>query len=291
MKKSKNSSDRRLNSASSAAWLGFWVCFGLFFLPGCLTGGSSGAVLRSPDGPAMLMAAGLYQRGESLRSLAARGGAGYTSGSARHYFKFELAALKPGRILFTALDPAGRPAFKLASDGETITCLIYGDRQYAVGPATAENFSRFLPLGLDPDQLVALMSGAQVRPVSAGARVSGESTELVVQPEGGGDDRLWRLTLAGGLEQDPAGAVIRSATFGPPRRPELSIRYLSVIQVPREDLDNRLEPFPRSVEADWTEGKDQSLRVTYDEVRLGLELPESMFSLRRPDGFELIEMN
>jgi hypothetical protein len=238
----------------------------------------------------MAMAAGLYQRGESLRTLAARGGADYRVDSKRHYFKFELAAQKPGQILFTALDPAGRPAFRLASDGVTITCIVYGEKQYAVGPATAENLGRFLPLGLAPDELAALLSGSQVRPVSAGARLNGDSTELVIQPEGGGSDSLWRVRLAGGLEQDPAATVVQSATFGPARRPELSVKYLSVRPVPREDLAGRPEPFPGAVEAEWSDGQKQSLRVTYDQVRLGPALTESMFSLARPDGFELIEL-
>lgn len=294
MRKLNSSNDRRGDySLKFLATLGL---LGLIFLPGCLLtggGGSSSDVLRSPDGPAMAMAAGLYQRGESLRTMAARGGVSYTTGSKRHYFKFEVVAMKPGRLMFTALDPAGRPAFRLASDGELITCIVYGEKQYAIGPATAENFERFLPLGITPDQLIALMSGSQVRPMTAGAKQSGANTELIVQPAGRpADDRhLWRLRLAGGLEQDPAATVVQAATFGPARQPELSIKYLSVKDVAREDLGGRQEPFPHSVEVDWTDQKKQSLRVTYDEVRLGLELPDTAFSLQRPDGFELIQLN
>ena len=303
MRRSTSSSDHQDEAAGFSGpgparnFLLCWALLAVIFLPGCLlTGGSGGGstvdVTRTPDGPAMAMAAGLYQRGESLQTMAARGGAGYTSGSKRHYFKFETVTMKPGRIMFTALDPAGRPAFRLASDGQLITCILYGEKQYAVGPATAENFGRFLPLGITPDQLISLMTGSQVRPASAGARESGSSTELIVQPAGRpADDRhLWRLSLIGGLGQDPASTVIQSASFGPPRRPELSIKYLSVKNVVREDLGGRQEPFPHSVEVDWTDQNKQSLRVTYDEVRLGLTLPDTTFSLQRPDGFELIEL-
>ena len=304
MKRSTSSSDHQRDEAHGLRATGwarnffFGLCLlGPVFLPGCLlTGGSGGGgaaeVARTPDGPAMAMAAGLYQRGESLQTMAARGGAGYTSGSKRHYFKFETVTMKPGRIMFTALDPAGRPAFRLASDGQMITCILYGEKQYAIGPATAENFGRFLPLGITPDQLISLMTGSQVRPASAGAKESGSSTELIVQPAGRpADDRhLWRLSLVGGLQQDPAATVIQSASFGPPRRPELSIKYLSVKNVAREDLGGRQEPFPHSVEVDWTDQNKQSLRVTYDEVRLGLTLTDTTFSLQRPDGFELIEL-
>lgn len=266
-----------------------------FFLPACLGGsGSSGTVLRSPDGPAMEMAMGLYQRGESLKSLAARGGASYSVGQRRHYFKFEALVIKPGWLLFTAFDPAGRPAFKLASDGSQLTGILYGSNQYVAGPATAENFGRFIPLGLSPDQLIALMSGSQVRPAAAGAKESGSGTELTVVPAGRpeSDSSLWRIRLAGGLIQDPAAAEIQSAVFGPSRKPEISIKYPSIRQVAREDLGGRPEPFPASVEVDWTgaDNKSQTLRVTYEEVRLGLALDEALFHLEQPKGFERVQL-
>lgn len=268
-------------------------------LCGCLAGGgsssSAGAVTRSPQGPAMDLASGLYQRGESLRTLAVRGGASYSTGLRRHFFKFEAMVIKPGYLLFTALDPAGRPAFRLASDGRELTGILYGARQYVTGPATAANFGRFIPLGLTPDQLIALMSGSQVRPASAGARETASGTELTIVPAGrpDSDSQLWRLRLAGPLAQDPSAAVVNSASFGPSRNPEISIKYLSVKNVSREDQGGRPEPFPHSVEADWTgpERQSQSLRVTYDEIRLGLPLSEDSFVLSQPAGFELVRLN
>jgi len=269
-----------------------------FLLGGCLGGGASssfGAVTRSPQGPAMDLASGLYQRGESLRTLAVRGGASYSTGLRRHFFKFEAMVIKPGYLLFTALDPAGRPAFRLASDGRELTGILYGARQYVTGPATAANFGRFIPLGLSPDQLIALMSGSQVRPASAGARETSSGTELTIVPAGQpeSDSQLWRLRLAGPMAQDPNSIVVNSATFGPPRKPEISIKYLSVKNVSREDQGGRPEPFPHSVEADWTgsDRQSQSLRVTYDEIRLGLPLSEGSFVLSQPDGFELVRLN
>jgi|GEM_PF-1736216 len=270
----------------------------ILLLTGCLGGSGSslsGATTRSPEGPAMDLASGLYQRGESLRTLAVRGGADYNIGQKRHFFKFEALAIKPGYLLFTALDPAGRPAFRLASDGRELTGIFYGARQFVTGPATAANFSRFIPLGLTPDQLIALISGSQVRPASAGARETSSGTELIIAPAGRpeNDNQLWRLKLTGSLDQDPATAVVQSAAFGSPRKPEISISYLSVKNVLREDLSSRSEPFPHSVEAAWTgpDRQSQSLRVTYNEVRLGLSLNESSFVLERPDGFELLRLN
>ncbi|UQZ88482.1 hypothetical protein C4J81_04390 [Deltaproteobacteria bacterium Smac51] len=277
-------------------WLPALFLSAVFILTGCVSsGGGSRAesVLRQPDGPAMNLASGLYERGQSLTTLAARGGATYTSGNKRHYFKFEIAAMKPDRVLLTAFDPVGRPAFRLATDGLNMTGVMYGSNQYVSGPATAENFSRFIPLGIEPDQLVALMTGAQVRPAAAGATELGGSTELLVVPYGAEDDgrSLWRIKVAGGVNQDPFSAVVESAAFGPARRPEIAIRYGAVKNVSREDLGGRQEPFPHSVEVQWTESGQKALRVTYEEVRLGVPVGGDLFSLSRPNNFELVNLN
>jgi outer membrane lipoprotein-sorting protein len=119
-------------------------------LAGCVSGGGK----SGPRPP-------LYTQAENLQSLAARGGVSYSDGQNRRYFKFELAAQKPDKILFTALDPAGLPAFRLASDGREISGILYGAREFFIGPASAENFARFLPLGLGPEPLLQLISGGR----------------------------------------------------------------------------------------------------------------------------------
>lgn len=246
----------------------------------------------SSAGPAMIMAAGIYERGHNLSSMAVRGGASFTNQGKRHYFKFEAVVLKPGHLLFTAFDPAGRPAFRLVSDGQTLTGILYGHKQYAVGPATSENFGRFIPLGITPDQLIALMSGAQVRPAEAAAVSTETSTELSILPANrpANNQLLWRVRLAGPITQNPAQAIVDAADFGPPLSPTIAIKYRAIKEITREDQNGLLEPFPHSVEIMWVEKDEKMLRVTYDEVRLGLPLDQNLFNLVRPDGFELVQL-
>lgn len=266
----------------------------LFLVPACgVFTDSTTTVAPDSGGPAMVLATGLYERGHSLPSLAIRGGASYTNLGKRHYFKFEALVLKPGYLLFTAFDPAGRPAFKLASDGMTLTGILYGHKQYAVGAATAENFGRFIPLGLTPEQLVALMSGAQVLPAAAGAVSTGTHTELSILPSirPEGDHLKWRVRLAGTVNQDPALAVVETADYGPPLSPSITIKYRAIKEVNREERPGLMEPFPHSVEIEWIEKDPKMLRVTYDEVRLGLPLDRNLFNLTQPEGFELIQLH
>jgi hypothetical protein len=257
-------------------------------LAGC-AGTRGDAALRTSEGPAMDLARGLHLRGESLRALAARGSVSHEAGRRRAFFRFEAVTLKPDRLLFTAFDPAGRPAFRLASAEGRLTGLNYRTRQYFTGPATAGNFALFLPLNLNQEQFVALLCGSTARPEAAGARAAGENTEIVLVPAEAPEDEneVWRLKLAGGLDQDPRRAVILTAARGPAGRPDLRLRYLAVRDLPREDEPGGLMPFPTSVEAEWTKPK-QLLRLTYDEVSLGPTLDPGLFVLTPPEGFEAV---
>ena len=242
---------------------------------------------RSAEGPAMDLARGLYFRSESLQTMAARGAVSHESGRRRTFFRFEVLVLKPDRLLFTAFGPAGQPAFRLAAADGRLHGLLYGARQYFTGPATAENFARILRLNLNLDQLVALLSGSTARPAAAGARAVGDNTELILVPAESPDDerKLWRLKLGGDLDQNPEQAVILTAARGPANRPDLSIRYPAVQNLPREDKPGILTPFPTSVEAQWAK---QFLRLTYEEVNLGPKLDPSLFVLTPPEGFEMV---
>ena len=265
-----------------------WAVLGLVaagLAGGCAAGHRGDPTPRTSEGPAMDLARELYLRGESLRALAVRGSISHEVGGRRQFFRFEALALKPDRLLFTAFDPAGRPAFRLAAADGRLDGLIYGARRHFTGPATAENLARFLPLDLTLEQLLALLSGATVRPEAAGARALGDNTELIIVPAEADEKETWRLRLAGGLEQDPRQAVILAAARGPAGRPNLSLRYPAVRNLPREDIPGALEPFPASVEAQWPREK-QSLRLAYDEISLGLELDRGLFVLTPPADFE-----
>jgi hypothetical protein len=257
-------------------------------LAGC-AGPRGEVVSLAPEGPAMDLARELYLRSETLRTVAIRGAVSHDDGRRRAFFRFEILILKPDRFLFTAFDPAGRPAFRLAVAEGRLTGLIYGAKQYFTGPATDENFTRLLPLNLTQDQLLALLCGSTSRPAAAGARARDNNTELVLVPAHAPDDEkeVWRLRLSGGLDQDPRRAVILAAARGSAGRPDLNLRYLAVKDLPREDEPGTITPFPTSIEAEWTKTK-QFLKLTYDEVRLGPALDPILFALKPPENFEMV---
>lgn len=270
------------------AWLRLLAALPLMVtLAGCVSGGRRVIPETTADGPAMRLAQGLYERADSLQTLAARGGATYTEGRRRNYVKFEMVMSKP-KFRFTAFDPAGRPAFTLAFDGREIYGLNYGSREYISGVGNVEKFGAFLPLDISPEQLLGIVSGGQLRPAAAGAwEFDGQATELAVVPADD-EDQLWRVKVLGEVSQDPRNAVLESAAYGPALKPLMSFRYSAVKPVPREDMGGRPEPFPHFIEAQWADEK--SLRLSYDEIRLGLPVTDDLFTLIRPEGFELIQL-
>ncbi|MGL4207835.1 MAG: hypothetical protein ACRCTY_00455, partial [Candidatus Adiutrix sp.] len=135
-------------------------------------------------GPAWDMAQALHLRGAGLTTMAARGAFNYTNEGRRHYFKFEMAIIKPNHILLTIFDLTARPLFKISSNGQTITAVNYASKQYATGPSTAANFNRFLPLGLTVEELPPLLTGAPPAPQMARTQKMGSRTELTVVPIG-----------------------------------------------------------------------------------------------------------
>ena len=288
MKKLKKCPDELLSGLIRLTALAVLTVAGL--AGGCATTGPRGDLApRSPEGPAMDLAQGLFLRGESLQTMAVRGSVSHEARGHRKFFRFEALFLKPDRLLFTAFDPAGRPAFRLAAALGQLNGLVYGTKQYFTGPATAENLARFLPLDLTLEQLAALLSGSVVRPGAAGARALAENTELILVPAEIPEDEneIWRLRVAGGLDQDPRRAVILSAARGPAGRPNLKLRYPTVRDLPRADDHEALEPFPASVEAEWVQDK-QFLRLTYDQVSLGQKLDPDLFLITPPVDFETV---
>lgn len=253
------------------------------------------------------MAQALYERGQTLPSFAARGDATYIQGQDRKFFRFELITAKPDKILFTVFGPAGKPAFKLASDGTTMSYIAYGEKAYITGKASPENFRRIMPFDFSLQELIALASGAQVEPTWAtmamastkkntktgqGGAIS--STTLFVRPSVSpdGNDYYWQIRLSGDAAAlKPDQLKVESSKYGPPRRPKIEISYNSIKDLTREDNPGQTEPFPFTINGKWQLESSREALLRYEEVRLGLKLDEKMFKLEKPASYDLIKMD
>jgi outer membrane lipoprotein-sorting protein len=234
----------------------------------------------------MDLARGLYEKGRSIPSFAARGGLNLMEDKTARYVRFELIAVRPDKLILTLFDPLGRPALKAVSDGAVLTAMDYGEMVAAVGASTPENVSRVLPVGLGLDALVSVLSDSLIlRPDQASASYDsdGAPTALLLataEPEG---MTSWSLNLT----QGPDGPVVSGLTIkAQPHRPALSVTYGSFKTVEVDGGEPR--SFPHLVDATLADGR--KLTVRYDEVRLGAEIPPEVFEIAVPESYEIREL-
>jgi hypothetical protein len=242
------------------------------------------------SGPAMDLAVRHRGREAAIGSLAARGAITWTDGQDR-FFRFELIRRPPGTLLLTILDPMGRPAVRMASDGLVFTGLDYRSAQAFAGNADPARLSQVLPfdLGIDSERLLALLVGAlPVTPVQAAAAPGPDGRPariLVVSP---GPSGTQSLTADVGYDTAGRSCLTRIAVAAAAGNPAFEVRYGGFRDEPVMGPDGRESnggPFPHVIDLLLDRGRRLSVR--YDEVRLGVPIPESTFRLEIPSGFSL----
>jgi outer membrane lipoprotein-sorting protein len=259
----------------------------LLLATGCAGGSSRPDPLAlSGAGPALDLARSLKDLDDRAPSFAVRGGLTLVDGGTTRFFRFELLAVRPAKLALTILDPLGRPAMRALSDGQSLTVLDILDQVAAVGAAGSGSLGRVLPVGLGQEALLAILSQSLLlRPdqASAGQDSSGQITSLLISTLDASGEATWSVALApsqaGGLPRVAGQSVKGQALL-----PDLSVSYGTFKPVAVESLGQSRE-FPHLVEASLGDGR--RLTVRYDEVRLGLDLPDSYFQAQIPEGFSI----
>lgn len=191
-----------------------------------------------------------------------------------------VAVMRPAALHLETLDFFGKPVAVLASDGARFALFLAAEGQYLVGPATAENVSRLLPIVLEPKEAVMLLLGDV-------PRIPAEPTRLEIDEAA----RAYVVTLS-------HGAIAQRIWVGTedfrPRRSEIR-------GAPAYDLqfdvfeETKAMSFPRrleliAVDAGGTPtGTRLSLR--YTDLELNPETDLTLFMLPQPPGTTLIEVD
>lgn len=270
------------------AWLG--VLAAALLAAGCLSSGPAGRKNMLESSQALEMARRIYAEGQRVKTLAAKGSFRYQEKNRQHFVRFDLAAKRPNQLLFTAYDPAGRPALRLFVDGETLTAIDYLSREVISGRATSRNLMAFLPLGLNPDQMIIALAGGQPldQPVKAssgdlGRQPSSTPLALDVWSPGDTDDDHWRYRLADGREPE-----VISAQYGPRRKPHLAFQYQNyktVFQGPGA------RKFPHLITLRAGQGDaSREITIRYDQVALDEDLSATLFSPPMVEGFKRVDL-
>jgi hypothetical protein len=233
----------------------------------------------------MDLALGLRRGGESIGSFAARGSVEYSADGSNHFFRFELLSQRPGNFQFTVLDPLGRPAMRVISDGSRFVALQYGAREATVGPADPGSLGRFLPLGLRAEDFISLLSGTLVPVPEAAALDPGprNGQTLRILPGGFWSGASWKVSLSSAENGQRIDGFTATMADGPP----LVAGYGQFAVLPVEDAGLRVD-FPHRLDLSW--GREKKLLIRYDEVRLGFPAQPGMFLPLVPAGFSRVEL-
>ena len=100
-------------------------------------------------------------RGAAEGVVGVRGFASVTAWDARQTFKGKLLVFAegPDRVRIEVLSPFDQPISYLASDGRQLQVYLLQEGRLIVGPATAANIAKLLPMRVRPDVLVEALLG------------------------------------------------------------------------------------------------------------------------------------
>lgn len=100
-----------------------------------------------------------------------------TTREGRYPLKLALLLKKPASLRVEAIPLFGTPAFFLSVHDQTLKVFLTGTRVFYTGRATLDNIARFLPLSMDPEEMVAVLMGT-------GPPTYGQNTFLQGRTEG-----------------------------------------------------------------------------------------------------------
>ena len=267
------------NSLVGPAGLLILLSVVLFFISGCsgLTG-----VGQKPDVDPGELAARLKARQDRIQYFAGRGGIRIQTKDNQHYFDMMMVSALPNRLRLVIYDPMGRPTLTMASDGNTLRVLDHRQKVLRAGPASRENVSRYLPLGMGLSELITLMSGGQPLEDYEPSAVTGEK-ELGAE--------IWRLDLVknGGrmterIWMTPPGDRIRKVELGSSENgADFRMEYDK-----HREISGEVVPFHILM---TNLKQNEQITISYSEVKVNPDLPDKLFTIDTPPGIRVLPLD
>ena len=188
-----------------------------------------------------------------------------------------ILARRPGFLRLETLSPLGAPLFYFVITGQDLTMYHPGENRYYKGPARARHLSSILPVGLEPEEIIAILLG-----------------EFPLLPYEGFSSRydareeLWFLDL-----KDSSGGIGQVLGIDPQNGRILSAEYLL------EGITRRLFfsdyrktadfSFPHKIHFESPAARTQ-FTIEYQEILLNPEWMEQDFHLPVPRGAQVIPL-
>jgi hypothetical protein len=188
-----------------------------------------------------------------------------------HPMKLAVLMKKPESLRVEALPLFGPPVFFLSIHEQRLKVYLSETRTFHTGRASAENIARYLPLKMDPQDLIAVLMGTG--PLSSGpdtllrGRAEGDYYRLDMDGPSK-KQSLWIRTTDGFLER---------LDLHQDRNRSYQVRY-------EEPLHEEDWVFPQKINIDFGGGDGFSLSIRYRDVRFLKQADPVRFDLAVPPG-------
>lgn len=178
---------------------------------------------------------------------------------------------RPFKVRLEINHPWGKPISHIVVDEKDISVLSLIDKKFFMGPTSRLNTERFFLFGIDLDSAWKILSGrVPILPhYSASSLKPNQITLYNHQGE-----------VVEIISFSPGALLPRSAYF-PKKRITIKLS---------EFKDGDLGPYPLRIKI--VKGhKDRLIEIRYKRLRLNKPVPEEVFQLSPPPGFEIIKLD
>jgi outer membrane lipoprotein-sorting protein len=251
------------------------LLFLLWIAQGCAFFRPSGS---EPSAPGLLLE-GISRKTDIDGTFMAQAAIDIFTPEGKYPLKAAVVLRKPDRLRIESLPIIGPPDFIFVANGVSLRVYSAVQGKFYKGRATAKNLSRFLPVGLSPEDVVSILIGRV--PCMLGKYET---------MKGATDGSLYRIDeisangIARSLWVDPAGGnLVGARVYSVPGIVSYRVRFQEFIQREGKTL-------PRKVEI--TVGRTGAICVTirYSDIQLVADTDLSLFDLSEPPGIESIMM-
>jgi len=178
----------------------------------------------------------------------------------------------PYKIRLEITHPWGRPLLYIVADEKSISILSLTDKKFFRGPPHSFDMKQFFLYGLDLDLAWKIFSGSVPILSASGGTVSLKPHEISLY--------------------NKQGEIIETISFSSktllPRSIYFPKKGLSILL--SEFDEGYLGPHPLQIKV-LKESEDQLVVIRYKSFRLNKPVPEEIFQLNPPPGFEIVNLN
>jgi hypothetical protein len=213
---------------------------------------------------------GMRERGDKVFSFLGIGKARYNEGEGEGESNLLVVGSRPHRVRFEITHPWGKPLFYIVDDGANISVLSFVDHRFYIGQPSQFHDTRFFLFDLDQVSAWMMLSG--MVPILPHARA------MSLNPN--------EITLYSWQDE-----VVEVITFSS------SPLLPSSVHLPAQGFTAVLSEFRQGTIGSYpsririSQGDERGLEIRYTSLQLNTPVPEEVFRLDPPPGFEIIELN